>query len=47
MFLSNSVDMMKNLHLAIGLVDKKYTKLGKIGEKVLLIVGLANINLPL
>ena len=34
-------------HLAIGLVDNKYTKLGKIGEKVLLILGLAHINLPL
>ena len=34
-------------HLAIGLVDNKDTKLGKIGEKVLLILGLAHINLPL
>ena len=34
-------------HLAIGLVDNKYTQLGKIGEKVFLILGLANINLPL
>ena len=34
-------------YLAIGLVDNKHTKLGKIGEKVLLILGLANINLPL
>ena len=34
-------------HLAIGLVDNKYTKLGKIGEKMFLILGLANINLSL
>ena len=34
-------------YLALGLVDSKYTKLGKIGEKVLLILGLAHINLPL
>ena len=34
-------------YLAIGLVDNKYTKLGKIGEKMFLILGLANINLPL
>ena len=34
-------------HLAIGLVDTKYTKLGKIGEKLLLILGLAHINFPL
>jgi hypothetical protein len=29
------------------LVDKKYTKLGKICEKVLLILGLAHIKFPL
>ena len=34
-------------HLAIGLVDNKYTKLGKIGEKVLLILGLSYIKIPL
>ena len=34
-------------HLAIGLVDTKHTKLGKIGEKLLLIMGLAHINFPL
>ena len=34
-------------HLAIGLVDNEYTKLGKLGEKVLLILGLTHINLPL
>ena len=34
-------------HLAIGLVDNKYTKLRKICEKVLLILGLAHVNLPL
>ena len=34
-------------HLAIGLVDTKYTKLGKIGEKLLLILGLAHIKFPL
>ena len=34
-------------HLVIGLVDTKYTKLGKIGEKLLLILGLAHINFPL
>ena len=28
-------------HLAVGLVDNEYTKLRKIGEKVLLILGLA------
>ena len=27
--------------------DNKYTKLGKIGEKLLLILGLAHINIPL
>ena len=31
-------------HLAIGLVDNKYRKLGKIGEKYF---GMAHINLPL
>ena len=35
------------VHLFIGLVDTKYTKLGKIGEKLLLILGLAHINFPL
>ena len=34
-------------HLVIGLVDTKYTKLGKIGGKLLLILGLAHINFPL
>jgi hypothetical protein len=34
-------------HLAIGLVDDKYIKLGNIGEKVLLILRLAHINLPI
>ena len=34
-------------HLVIGLVDKKCTKLGKIGENLLLILGLAHTNLPL
>ena len=34
-------------HLAIGLVDIKYTKHGKISEKLLLILGLAHINFPL
>ena len=34
-------------HLAIGLVDNKSTKLGKIGKKVVLNLGLAHINLPL
>ena len=34
-------------HLPIGLVNIKYTKLGKIGEKLLLILGLAHINFPL
>ena len=33
-------------HLVIGLVDNKYTKLGKIGEKVMPIFG-PYINLPL
>ena len=32
---------------AIGLVDTKYKKLGKIGEKLLLVLGLAHINFPL
>ena len=30
-----------------GLVDNRYTKLVKIGEKVLLIFGVAHINIPL
>ena len=34
-------------HITIGLVDNKYTKLGKIGEKVLLILGLSYIKIPL
>ena len=34
-------------HLAIGLVDARYTKLGKIGKKLLLIFGLGHINFPL
>ena len=34
-------------YLALGLVDNKYTKLRKIGEKVLLILRLAHRNLPL
>ena len=34
-------------HLAISLVDYKHKKLGKISENFLLILGLANINLPL
>ena len=34
-------------HIAIGLVDNKYTKLGKIDEKVLLIFGLSYIKIPL
>ena len=34
-------------HLAIGLVDNKYTKLGKIVEKLLLIFGLSYIKIPL
>ena len=34
-------------HLAIGLVDTNYIKLEKIGDKLLLIFGLAHINIPL
>ena len=34
-------------YIARGLVDNKYTKLRKIGEKVLLILRLAHRNLPL
>ena len=34
-------------HLAVGLVDTKYTELGKIGEKLLLILGLTHINFSL
>ena len=34
-------------HLVIVLVDIKYTKLGKIGEKLLLVLGLAHMNFPL
>ena len=32
--------------LAIGLVDNKYTKLGKIGEKVLVILGVGPYKSP-
>ena len=38
-------DVLDNL--AVGLVDTKLTKLGKIGEKLLLILGLAHMNFPL
>jgi hypothetical protein len=31
----------------LSLVDNRYTKLGKIGEKVLLILGLSYIKIPL
>ena len=41
------VNRNKMIYECIGLVDNKYTKLRKIGEKVLLIFGLAHINLPL
>ena len=34
-------------HLAIGLVDNKYTKLGKTCENFLLILGLSYIKIPL
>ena len=34
-------------HLAIGSVDNKYTQLGKISKKVLIILGFAHINFPL
>ena len=46
-FFTTTTNASRPQYIVIGLVDNEYTKLEKIGEKVLLILGLAHINLPL